>query len=72
MQIGAYRDPANVRNLQAKLKEQGYNFYTEPLTTDGVTKTRVRAGPFPSRDAAEKARDRMRRIGVDGVVAPRQ
>lgn len=72
VQIGAYRDPANVRNLQAKLKEQGYNFFTEPLTTDGVTKTRVRAGPFPSREAADKARDRLKRIGVDGVVAPRQ
>ncbi len=72
VQIGAYRDPANVRNLQAKVKEQGYNFYTEPLTTDGITKTRVRAGPFGSREAADRARDRLKRIGVDGVVAPRQ
>lgn len=69
VQIGAYRDPANVRNLQAKLKEQGYNFYVEPLDSDGVKKTRVRAGPFPGREAAEKARERLKRIGVDGVVA---
>lgn len=69
VQIGAYRDPTNVRNLQAKLKEQGYNFYTEPLVSDGVKKTRVRAGPFPSKEAAEKAREKLKRIGVDGVVA---
>jgi DedD protein len=69
VQIGAYRDPTNVRNLQAKLKEQGYNFYVEPLVSDGVKKTRVRAGPFPSKEAAERARERLKRIGVDGVVA---
>ncbi|MBI3141124.1 MAG: SPOR domain-containing protein [Rhodocyclales bacterium] len=72
VQIGAYRDAANVRNLQAKLKEQGYNFYTEPLVSDGLKKTRVRAGPFPSKEAAEKARDRLKRIGVDGLVAQKQ
>lgn len=70
VQLGAYKDQANVRNLTAKLKQQGYNFYTEPLPSpDGSTRTRVRAGPFPSKEAAEVARDRIKRIGVDGVVA---
>jgi len=73
VQLGAYRDPANVRNLQAKLKAQGYTFYTEALDApDGSKKTRVRAGPFPNKDAAEKARERIKRIGVDGVVAQKQ
>jgi DedD protein len=70
VQLGAYRDPANVRNLTAKLKQQGYNFYTEALPSpDGSSRTRVRAGPFPSKEAAEAARERIKRIGVDGVVA---
>jgi DedD protein len=70
VQLGAYRDQANVRNLTAKLKKQGYSFYTEELpSTDGANKTRVRAGPFSSKDAAEAARERIKRIGVDGVVA---
>jgi DedD protein len=70
VQLGAYKDPANVRNLTAKLKQQGYNFYTEALpSADGSKRTRVRAGPFPSREAAETARDRIKRIGVNGVVA---
>ena len=70
VQLGAYRDQANVRNLTAKLKQQGYNFYTEVLSSpDGVSKTRVRAGPFSSKEAAEAARDRIKRIGVDGLVA---
>ena len=70
VQLGAYRDQANVRNLTAKLKQQGYNFYTEVLPApDGSSKTRVRAGPFASKEAAETARERIKRIGVDGVVA---
>lgn len=70
VQLGAYREQSNVRNLTAKLKQQGYNFFTETLPLqDGVSKTRVRAGPFPSKEAAEKARERIKRIGVDGVVA---
>ena len=70
VQLGAYRDQANVRNLTAKLKQQGYNFYTEILPSpDGSDRTRVRAGPFPSKEAAEAARERIKRIGVDGIVA---
>ncbi len=70
VQLGAYRDQANVRNLTAKLKQQGYNFYMEMLPSpDGSSKTRVRAGPFANKEAAEAARERIKRIGVDGVVA---
>ncbi len=70
VQLGAYQDPANVRNLTAKLKQQGYNSYTESLSSaEGKERTRVRAGPFASKEAAEKARERIKRIGVDGVVA---
>lgn len=70
VQLGAYKDQANVRNLTAKLKQQGYNFYTEALPSpDGSSRTRVRAGPFPTKEAAEAARERIKRIGVDGVVA---
>ncbi|MBU3989849.1 MAG: SPOR domain-containing protein, partial [Gammaproteobacteria bacterium] len=32
-------------------------------------RTRVRAGPFPTQEAAEKARVRVKIIGVDGPVA---
>lgn len=72
VQLGAYRDPANVRNLTAKLKQQGYNSYTELLSSaEGGDRTRVRAGPFASKESAEKARERIKRIGVDGVVAPK-
>lgn len=70
--IGAFANPANVKQLQTKLGELGIKVYTEALDSPQGKKTRVRAGPFPSRDAAEKALDRMKRIGVNGVIAAKQ
>ncbi|MBK6357383.1 MAG: SPOR domain-containing protein [Betaproteobacteria bacterium] len=67
--IGAFSNEANVKNLKAKLGEEGIKTYSEPLDTPQGKKTRVRAGPFASREAAEKALERMKRIGVSGVVA---
>ncbi|MDR2113177.1 MAG: SPOR domain-containing protein [Candidatus Accumulibacter sp.] len=70
--IGAFSNPVNVRILQTKLGELGVKMYTEPLDSPGGRKTRVRAGPFDSRAAAEKALAKMKRIGVNGVVAAKQ
>lgn len=67
--IGAFSNEANVKNLKDKLSEQGIKTFSEPLDTPQGRKTRVRAGPFPNREAAEKALDKMRRIGVSGVVS---
>jgi DedD protein len=69
--IGAYSNEDNVRNLKAKLAEKNIKTYSEPLQTPGGTKTRVRAGPFASREAAEKALEKMKQIGVSGVIAGR-
>jgi uncharacterized oligopeptide transporter (OPT) family protein len=49
--IGAFANPANVKNLQSKLTELGIKVYTEPLDSPQGNKIRVRAGPFPSREA---------------------
>ena len=70
--IGAFSNPANVKQLQTKIGELGIKVITEPLDSPEGKKTRVRAGPFASREAADKALDKMKRIGVGGVVAARQ
>jgi len=69
VQLGAYAETGRVKNLLAKLKELGLPAYTENVQTPNGPRTRVRAGPFPSREAAEKARARIKTIGVDGPVA---
>lgn len=70
--IGAFSNTANVKQLQGKMNELGIKTFTEPLDSPQGKKTRVRAGPFPNREAADKALERMKRIGVSGVVAAKQ
>ncbi len=70
--IGAFANPANVKQLQTKLSEMSIPVFTEPLDTPEGRKTRVRAGPFAGRDAADRALEKMKRIGVGGVVAAKQ
>lgn len=67
--IGAFSNEANVKNLRDKLSEQGIKTFSEPLDTPQGKKTRVRAGPFPNREAADRALEKMHRIGVSGVVS---
>jgi DedD protein len=66
---GAYVDPVGVVE---KLKAAKIPYFTEPIATKDGTVTRVRAGPFPSRDAADKVQKQLKDLGLKpGNVAPR-
>lgn len=69
VQLGTYKDAGNVKNLLAKLHEMHVPAYTEKIDADQGTRTRVRAGPFTSRETAEKAQARIKKLGVNGTVA---
>jgi len=58
---GAYADPAGIIE---KLKAAKIPYYTEPIATKQGTVTRVRAGPFASRDAAEKVLQQLKELGL--------
>jgi DedD protein len=66
LQLGAYAEQGNVKVLQAKIKELGYPSYTEKVATPQGERIRVRAGPFSSKAAAEKAQARLKQIGAGG------
>ena len=64
VQVGAF---ANPQAVIAKLKSAKLPYYTE--TAQGNL-TRVRAGPFASREAAEKALQQLKGLGLEpGAVA---
>lgn len=71
VQLGAYKEAGNVKLLLSKLKGMGVIAYTEKYDSPQGPRTRVRAGPFASKEAAEKARAKAKIIGVDGPVAPK-
>jgi len=62
VQLGAFSNAANARSLQRKLQENKFKAYTEVIKSSGGERTRVRVGPYDSREAAEKARQRMRSL----------
>ncbi len=72
VQLGAYRNAANVKQLTGKLQAMGIASYTESFDSAQGARTRVRAGPFKSQEAAEKAQQRIKKLGVDGSVSERQ
>ena len=68
VQLGAYKEAGNVKQLLAKMKELHLPAYTEKLSNDQGVRTRVRAGPFANREAADKAEAKIKKIGVIGKV----
>ena len=67
VQVGAFSDEDKVREAQGKLAHAGFKSYTEKLASGNGERTRVRAGPFASREAADTARDKIRTIGFAGA-----
>lgn len=68
VQLGAFSNSADARQRQDKLAANGIKSYTETIKTAKGELTRVRVGPYSSRDAAEKARDQLKKLGLNGVV----
>lgn len=70
--LDVYSDAKNVKQLRAKLSAAGIKSYTETVKTRKGELTRVRAGPFASKEAAEKARTKLEAMGLKpGAVASR-
>ena len=70
--LGAFSNPDNAKQVQDRAASAGIKSYTESLKSPQGEHTRVRAGPFTSRDAAEKARDKLKALGLEvGQVAQR-
>ena len=64
--VGAFSNPGGV---VAKLKAAKLPHYTEPVQGN---LTRVRVGPFPTKDAAEKALQQLKGLGLEpGAVTTR-
>jgi len=70
VQLAAFSDDKGANSLANRLKRSGYPAYTEPLKTSRGTLWRVRVGPFPSREAANTVRDKLKIEGQNGIVAP--
>jgi len=71
VQAAALRSEQSARNMVAKLKQAGLPSFTERVQASDGTRWRVRAGPYATRQDAERARAKLRELGVDAdLIAP--
>ncbi len=66
VQVGAFKDAAKLLQAREKLTAAGIAHFTDRQPDF----TRLRVGPFPTREAAEKAVAGVKRAGLDGRVVP--
>lgn len=71
IQLGAFADPSKARQQQQNLAASGVDAYIETIKVGGNEMVRVRVGPFPTRKAAEEGYEKLKRIGLSGVVTSR-
>jgi DedD protein len=68
VQAGAYTDAGTLREARQKVERLGLKTYTQVVESDAGRRTRVRVGPFDSRDDAEKAAARIKSAGLAASI----
>ena len=68
IQLGAFSDQLKAKQQLDNLAANGFKAYTEALKTGSGEVTRVRMGPFVTRDVAENELKKLKKLGLDGVV----
>ncbi len=69
VQVIALADAGRAKQMQEQIAAAGIKSYTEVVKTKKGDVTRVRAGPFVTRQQAEKAREQLKALGMSGNIA---
>lgn len=64
IQVGAFSDAAKVREVRSKLEQAGVKTYTQMVEKDGKNTTRVRVGPYETKEEADKVAARIRKLDL--------
>jgi DedD protein len=70
VQVGAFKDEEKLQEARKKLAFAGVSHYVERHDTPTGPLNRLRAGPYPTREAAEKALAQVKAAQLDGQVVP--
>jgi DedD protein len=68
VQLGAFSDLSKAEQQQRNLMSNGIKAYTETIRVDNNQVTRVRIGPYSTRNTAEDELAKLKKLGLDGVV----
>jgi len=68
VQVGAFADLAKAREARTKLEQAGLKTYTQEVDTKEGKRTRVRVGPFASKEEADKTAEKIRKLNLPATV----
>lgn len=68
VQVGAYSDAAKLRDVRQKLEAAGFTTYTQVIETKDGKRTRVRVGPFGSKEEADKNAQKIRKLQLETSI----
>lgn len=68
VQVGAYTDAGTLREVRSKVEKIGLKTYTQVIDTDAGKRTRVRVGPFDTRQEADATSAKLKAAGLPGHV----
>ncbi len=68
VQVGAFADAAKAKEARSKLEQAGIKTYTQEIETKEGKRIRVRVGPFASKEEADKAAEKIRKLNLPATV----
>ena len=68
IQIGVYSSMASVTEMEAKLKQAGYQASIKKVSTGKGEKIRLRTGNYPTRQQAAEAMLKLQTLNMQGMV----
>ncbi len=68
VQVGVFSKAENAKSVQAKLATNKLTAVTDRIKTSGGERSRVRLGPFATRNEADKVLSNVKRIGEKNAV----
>ena len=64
VQVGAFTDANALREVRQRVEKLGFKTYTQVIESDAGARTRVRIGPYATREEADAASTKLKRAGL--------
>jgi DedD protein len=68
VQVGAYNDIERLRAARVRLEKLGYPSYTQDVDSPSGKRTRVRVGPYASKQEAEAVAVKVKAAGMQAAI----
>ncbi len=68
IQVGAFTDPVKMRETRQKLESAGLKTYTQVIDGKDGKRTRVRVGPFTSKEEVDKVNSKIQKLQLETSI----